>query len=82
MLERDNFRFAHSLHGRNSLSTRWAIRISAMASQTASRDREQQTTERPIATEITPAGPFYEAEEYHQRYFEKQGRAACAVTLG
>jgi peptide-methionine (S)-S-oxide reductase len=48
----------------------------------ASRDREQETTERPIVTEITPAGPFYEAEEYHQRYFEKQGRAACAVTLG
>ena len=48
----------------------------------ASRDREQQTTKRPIVTEIAPAGAFYEAEEYHQRYFEKQGRAACAVTLG
>jgi peptide-methionine (S)-S-oxide reductase len=48
----------------------------------ASRDREQQTTAKPIATEITPAGTFYEAEEYHQRYFEKQGRAACALTLG
>jgi peptide-methionine (S)-S-oxide reductase len=26
---------------------------------------------RPIVTEIMPAGPFYEAEAYHQRYAEK-----------
>jgi peptide-methionine (S)-S-oxide reductase len=25
----------------------------------------------PIVTEIEPAGPFYLAEDYHQRYFEK-----------
>ncbi len=29
----------------------------------------------PIATQIEPAGPFYQAEDYHQRYFEKQGRS-------
>lgn len=29
---------------------------------------------RPIVTEIVPAGPFYRAEDYHQRYLEKQGR--------
>ncbi|HYK52209.1 MAG TPA: peptide-methionine (S)-S-oxide reductase MsrA [Candidatus Eremiobacteraceae bacterium] len=29
---------------------------------------------RPIVTEIAAAGPFYRAEEYHQRYLEKAGR--------
>ncbi|MBI3543356.1 MAG: peptide-methionine (S)-S-oxide reductase MsrA [Deltaproteobacteria bacterium] len=31
----------------------------------------------PIATEITAAPEFYKAEEYHQQYVEKGGRAAC-----
>ena len=31
----------------------------------------------PIATKIEPAGDFWRAEEYHQRYLEKVGRAKC-----
>lgn len=32
-----------------------------------------------IVTEITQAGPFYRAEEYHQKYTERTGRGACHI---
>ena len=32
---------------------------------------------RAIATEITAAGKFYRAEEYHQKYLEKRGATSC-----
>lgn len=50
------------------------------AAAVASRDREQANHQRPIVTQILPAPTFWPAEEYHQRYFEKNGGAACHVT--
>ncbi len=32
-----------------------------------------------IATEITPAGTFFMAEDYHQDYLKKQGKESCDI---
>ena len=47
-----------------------------------SRDAEQESLTKPIVTQITPAGPFYEAEEHHQRYFEKAQPADAQSAVG
>ena len=36
---------------------------------------------RPIVTAIEPFKNFYRAEEYHQRYFEKNGLPSCHVKM-
>ena len=37
--------------------------------------------DRPIVTAITPAETFWRAEEYHQRYLEKNGLASCRIDI-
>jgi peptide-methionine (S)-S-oxide reductase len=34
---------------------------------------------KPIATVVVPAETFWKAEEYHQKYLEKRGMAACHI---
>jgi peptide-methionine (S)-S-oxide reductase len=45
----------------------------------AAKERAATEHRKPIATEIVPAGPFWRAEDYHQRYLEKRGMATCRV---
>jgi peptide-methionine (S)-S-oxide reductase len=52
--------------------------------EAAARSKAQvqaRTPGRTVVTEIVEAGPFYEAEDYHQQYLEKRGRATCHVEL-
>ena len=46
-----------------------------------SKAHEQQNRRAPIATQVEPAQPFYEAEDYHQQYLEKRGRSSCTPAL-
>ena len=51
------------------------------AAARASKERLQGSGKHPrkIVTEITPASQFWEAEDYHQQYFEKRGVTHCRV---
>jgi len=46
---------------------------------TESKARAQVRFGHPIATEISSAATFWPAEEYHQQYLVKNGRATCRI---
>ncbi len=39
-----------------------------------SKAEQQKKLKKPIVTQVEPASKFFKAEEYHQKYFKKQGR--------
>ncbi|MCA1010268.1 peptide-methionine (S)-S-oxide reductase MsrA [Halobacillus halophilus] len=40
---------------------------------------EKGTFKRPIVTEVVKTTTFYEAEEHHQKYLQKNGSVACGI---
>lgn len=44
-----------------------------------SKARVQARSDSPVVTEIEPAAPFWRAEDYHQQYLVKRGRASCLI---
>ena len=42
-------------------------------------DEEQQKYSRPMETELLPLANFYPAEEYHQKYLEKNPEGYCHI---
>ena len=66
---------------RSSIFTHSPAQASAAQATRETQRAALRWPRRTIATQIQPAGPFYEAEEYHQQYFEKAGRAACTAML-
>jgi peptide-methionine (S)-S-oxide reductase len=46
-----------------------------------SREQVESRLRKPVATSIEDAPTFWEAEDYHQQYLEKRGRATCTPRL-
>jgi methionine-S-sulfoxide reductase len=43
------------------------------------RNQVQRAIGQPVVTEITPVGPFYEAESFHQKFTERTGIGMCHI---
>lgn len=44
-----------------------------------SKEIAQNDWDEPIVTEVTKAGEFYRAEDYHQKFAERTGRGMCHI---
>jgi peptide-methionine (S)-S-oxide reductase len=50
-----------------------------IAEESKKKLQELQKCSRPIVTEITEVKEFYKAEEYHQKYLEKNSLKSCRI---
>jgi peptide-methionine (S)-S-oxide reductase len=66
---------------RSAIFTHSSAQEAAAMATRATQEANLRWPRRRIATQVEPAGPFYAAEEYHQRYFEKSGRSSCTALL-
>ncbi len=66
---------------------RSAIFTHGEAQARIAREKEEEALDKsekwrqPVVTTIEPAPAFWRAEDYHQRYFEKNGLPSCHVTF-
>ncbi|HWD41512.1 MAG TPA: peptide-methionine (S)-S-oxide reductase MsrA [Fimbriimonas sp.] len=63
--------------GNNYRSAIWTFDADQLKEAKESKAKQQRSETAPIVTPIQPAQKFYLAEEYHQQYDEKTGRASC-----
>jgi peptide-methionine (S)-S-oxide reductase len=49
------------------------------AKETIERLTREKKYRKPIVTQVVPAGNFWRAEEYHQKYLEKRGAISCHI---
>jgi methionine-S-sulfoxide reductase len=46
---------------------------------TQARNKKQEELDKPVVTQIEPAGPFYIAEDYHQKFSQRTGIGMCHI---
>ena len=61
-------------HGMNETQKKAALRAKQLLN-------EAGILQGPVVTEVSPAGPFTEAEEYHQKYLKKNPHGYCSLQL-
>ena len=66
-------------HGSQYRSAIYTFGAEQQKEALAARDEAQKGLRDPITTEIAPAGPFWIAESYHQRWDEKHGSLSCPL---
>lgn len=60
----------------------WTVDTQRIAAESSKAKVAADLWHDPIVTEITPAGPFYQAEDYHQEYYARNpDQAYCSIVI-